>query len=338
MKKKKILVRAVLTSLLALSCQPAVWATEGVDMPFSTPSVLAGEGGTAFITSSNVNHLTKGIYASGHDFTYDSGPINLDITGFAHPSENIAKRSIGIYAYNGTIDLPKIELNFIATPEIVNEMEVYGVQTYATGVVKLGDDSKITVSGNVSGPIPSSGADAIMTGMYAGDNATEDSGKIEVGNNFVMKVQNTGNAETYGILSFDRASITAGNNMQLDVAGQNSTIGVMSELNSTVALGKDASVTVKSTNGQAMGVYALNNGLFTADSGLVVDAKNEDASVAAYGIAVFYDSEAELNGADIIAQQGTELGYAIRAYDDSRVVGKEGRYNIYGNILNQSGS
>lgn len=83
MKKKNFTRQAVLTSLLALACQQAVWAAEGVDMPFSTPEALEALGGTAPITSSNVDHVTKGIFISGHDFIYTSGPVKLDITGFS---------------------------------------------------------------------------------------------------------------------------------------------------------------------------------------------------------------------------------------------------------------
>ena len=48
-------------------------------------------------------------------------------------------------------------------------------------------------------------------------------------------------------------------------------------------------------------------------------------------------SDAVLNGGEIVARQGSEMGYAIYNSDNGVVTGNEGRYSIYGKILNQSG-
>ena len=339
MKKKNFTRQAVLTSLLALACQQAVWAAEGVDMPFSTPEALEALGGTAPITSSKVDHVTKGIFISGHDFIYTSGPVKLDITGFSQkPVVTNEWNSQGLYAYNGTMDLQQLELNFIDAPDKVHNMDVYGIKTYASGVVRLGDDSKITVSGNVSDVNPDNPY-YVMKGMYAGDNATMDAGIIEVGNNFELNVINAGDAWTFGIDSYDGASISVGNDMKLAVSGGKETRGVeVGFHDAAVTLGTGASIDVRNNDIEALGVLVFDSGSFKAGSGLVVNAINDNASSGAYGFVVRNnDSKVELNGAAIIAQQGTELGYALSVLDNGSVIGNAGHYNIVGNIYNRSG-
>ena len=58
-RKKDVIKKAVLASVLAMSLNNVVWAAEGVDAPFTTVGALEGVGGTASITSSNVNHVVK---------------------------------------------------------------------------------------------------------------------------------------------------------------------------------------------------------------------------------------------------------------------------------------
>lgn len=72
-RKKDVIKKAVLASVLAMSLNNVVWAAEGVDQPFSTVSELEALGGIASIDSSSISHVTKGIYASGNDFIYNSG-------------------------------------------------------------------------------------------------------------------------------------------------------------------------------------------------------------------------------------------------------------------------
>ena len=76
-RKKDVIKKAVLASVLAMSLNNVVWAAEGVDQPFSTVSELEALGGIASIDSSSISHVTKGIYASGNDFIYNSGAIKL---------------------------------------------------------------------------------------------------------------------------------------------------------------------------------------------------------------------------------------------------------------------
>ena len=45
-------------------------------------------------------------------------------------------------------------------------------------------------------------------------------------------------------------------------------------------------------------------------------------------------AEAVLNGAVISATEGSTASYAIYTYNNGSVVGNAGKYNIYGNILN----
>lgn len=149
-RKKDVIKKAVLASVLAMSLNNAVWAAEGVDQPFSTVSELEALGGISSITSGNIYHTTKGIYASGEDFIYNSGAIKLDISGFAN-AENTGVESIGIFGFNGTTDLKQIEMNFTDASGSVNNLDIYGVKTYSSGVVKMGDGSKITIYGDVSG-------------------------------------------------------------------------------------------------------------------------------------------------------------------------------------------
>ena len=223
-RKKDVIKKAVLASVLAMSLNNVVWAAEGVDQPFSTVSELEALGGIASIDSSSISHVTKGIYASGNDFIYNSGAIKLDINGFAN-STNSGYDSIGIFGYNSTIDLKQIEMNFIDTSGTVHNLDVYGIKTYASGVVKIGDDSKITVSGNVSG-LDSNNQPNVMKGMYAGDNATMDSGIVEVGDNLELNVINAGTGWTYGIDSYDGATISVGDGLRLFVTGGKDTRGV----------------------------------------------------------------------------------------------------------------
>lgn len=100
-RKKDVIKKAVLASVLAMSLNNVVWAAEGVDQPFSTVSELEALGGIASIDSSSISHVTKGIYASGNDFIYNSGAIKLDINGFAN-STNSGYDSIR-FLYKGII-------------------------------------------------------------------------------------------------------------------------------------------------------------------------------------------------------------------------------------------
>lgn len=50
-RKKDVIKKAVLASVLAMSLNNVVWAAEGVDQPFSTVSELEALGGIASIDS-----------------------------------------------------------------------------------------------------------------------------------------------------------------------------------------------------------------------------------------------------------------------------------------------
>ena len=336
MKKKKLIRQSVLAGLLAVTCQQAVWAAEGSDMPFSTVSALEAVGGIASIDSSNINHRDKGISVSNSDFIYNSGAVKLDITGFTGAINNSS--SNGIFGYNGTVDLKQIELNFTDDPGIVHNMDVYGVKTYAAGVIKLGDSSKITVSGNVSNINPNNPY-YVMKGLYAGDNATLGPGRIEVGDRFELNVINAGDGWTYGIDSYDDARITVGDKMKMFVSGEKETRGVeVGFHDAQLTIGDDAEITVKSKNGSAVGAFVFNTGHLNLGNGLKLHVTGEDAANGAYGLVVRgTGSDAVLNGGEIVARQGSEMGYAIYNSDNGVVTGNEGRYSIYGKILNQSG-
>ena len=336
MKKKKLIRQSVLAGLLAVTCQQAVWAAEGIDMPFSTVSALEAVGGIASIDSSNINHRDKGISVSNSDFIYNSGAVKLDITGFTGAINNSS--SNGIFGYNGTVDLKQIELNFTDDPGIVHNMDVYGVKTYAAGVIKLGDSSKITVSGNVSNIDPNNPY-YTMKGLYAGDNATLGPGRIEVGDRFELNVINAGDGWTYGIDSYDDARITVGDKMKMFVSGEKETRGVeVGFHDAQLTIGDDAEITVESKNGSAVGAFVFNTGHLNLGNGLKLHVTGEDAANGAYGLVVRgTGSDAVLNGGEIVARQGSEMGYAIYNSDNGVVTGNEGRYSIYGKILNQSG-
>ena len=336
MKKKKLIRQSVLAGLLAVTCQQAVWAAEGIDMPFSTESALEAVGGIASIDSSNINHRDKGISVSNSDFIYNSGAVKLDITGFTGAINNSS--SNGIFGYNGTVDLKQIELNFTDDPGIVHNMDVYGVKTYAAGVIKLGDSSKITVSGNVSNIDPNNPY-YTMKGLYAGDNATLGPGRIEVGDRFELNVINAGDGWTYGIDSYDDARITVGDKMKMFVSGEKETRGVeVGFHDAQLTIGDDAEITVESKNGSAVGAFVFNTGHLNLGNGLKLHVTGEDAANGAYGLVVRgTGSDAVLNGGEIVARQGSEMGYAIYNSDNGVVTGNEGRYSIYGKILNQSG-
>ncbi|MFQ9522972.1 MAG: autotransporter outer membrane beta-barrel domain-containing protein [Phascolarctobacterium faecium] len=229
-------------------------------------------------------------------------------------------------------------MNFIDTSGTVHNQDVYGIKTYASGVVKIGDDSKITVSGNVSG-LDSNNQPNVMKGMYAGDNATMDSGIIEVGDNLELNVINAGTGWTYGIDSYDGATISVGDGLRLFVTGGKDTRGVEVGFNDAkVTLGENASIIANSRDGVALGVFVFNKGKFEAAKDLVINVSADDGSQWAAGVlAQGTGSEAVLNGAVISATEGDTASYAIYTYNNGSVVGNAGKYNIYGNILNNSG-
>lgn len=207
-----------------------------------------------------------------------------------------------------------------------------------SGVVKIGDDSKITVSGNVSG-LDSNNQPNVMKGMYAGDNATMDSGIVEVGDNLELNVINAGTGWTYGIDSYDGATISVGDGLRLFVTGGKDTRGVEVGFNDAkVTLGENASIIANSRDGVALGVFVFNKGKFEAAKDLVINVSADDGSQWAAGVlAQGTGSEAVLNGAVISATEGGTASYAIYTYNNGSVVGNAGKYNIYGNILNNSG-
>ena len=58
-RKKDVIKKAVLASVLAMSLNNVVWAAEGVDQPFSTVSELEALGGIASIDSSSIAMLRR---------------------------------------------------------------------------------------------------------------------------------------------------------------------------------------------------------------------------------------------------------------------------------------
>ena len=178
-----------------------------------------------------------------------------------------------------------------------------------------------------------------MKGMYAGDNATMDSGIIEVGDNLELNVINAGTGWTYGIDSYDGATISVGDGLRLFVTGGKDTRGVEVGFNDAkVTLGENASIIANSRDGVALGVFVFNKGKFEAAKDLVINVSADDGSQWAAGVlAQGTGSEAVLNGAVISATEGSTASYAIYTYNNGSVVGNAGKYNIYGNILNNSG-
>ena len=88
----------------------------------------------------------------------------------------------------------------------------------------------------------------------------------------------------------------------------------------------------------ALGVFVFNKGKFEAAKDLVINVSADDGSQWAAGVlAQGTGSEAVLNGAVISATEGSTASYAIYTYNNGSVVGNAGKYNIYGNILNNSG-
>ena len=178
-----------------------------------------------------------------------------------------------------------------------------------------------------------------MKGMYAGDNATMDSGIIEVGDNLELNVINAGTGWTYGIDSYDGATISVGDGLRLFVTGGKDTRGVEVGFNDAkVTLGENGSIIANSRDGVALGVFVFNKGKFEAAKDLVINVSADDGSQWAAGVlAQGTGSEAVLNGAVISATEGGTASYAIYTYNNGSVVGNAGKYNIYGNILNNSG-
>lgn len=102
--------------------------------------------------------------------------------------------------------------------------------------------------------------------------------------------------------------------------------------------GENASIIANSRDGVALGVFVFNKGKFEAAKDLVINVSADDGSQWAAGVlAQGTGSEAVLNGAVISATEGGTASYAIYTYNNGSVVGNAGKYNIYGNILNNSG-
>ena len=103
-------------------------------------------------------------------------------------------------------------------------------------------------------------------------------------------------------------------------------------------MGENASIIANSRDGVALGVFVFNKGKFEAAKDLVINVSADDGSQWAAGVlAQGTGSEAVLNGAVISATEGGTASYAIYTYNNGSVVGNAGKYNIYGNILNNSG-
>ena len=127
--------------------------------------------------------------------------------------------------------------------------------------------------------------------------------------------------------------------MRLFVTGGKDTRGVEVGFNDAkVTLGENASIIANSRDGVALGVFVFNKGKFEAAKDLVINVSADDGSQWAAGVlAQGTGSEAVLNGAVISATEGDTASYAIYTYNNGSVVGNAGKYNIYGNILNNSG-
>lgn len=124
-----------------------------------------------------------------------------------------------------------------------------------------------------------------MKGMYAGDNATMDSGIIEVGDNLELNVINAGTGWTYGIDSYDGATISVGDGLRLFVTGGKDTRGVEVGFNDAkVTLGENASITANSRDGVALGVYVFNTGKFEGAKDLTIIASADDGNRWAAGV------------------------------------------------------
>ena len=166
-----------------------------------------------------------------------------------------------------------------------------------------------------------------------------DSGIIEVGDNLELNVINAGTGWTYGIDSYDGATISVGDGVRLFVTGGKDTRGVEVGFNDAkVTLGENASIIANSRDGVALGVFVFNKGKFEAAKDLVINVSADDGSQWAAGVlAQGTGSEAVLNGAVISATEGGTASYAIYTYNNGSVVGNAGKYNIYGNIINNSG-
>ena len=328
MKLKKVaLQKAALASVLALAINNVAWAAEGVDAPFSTVEALEAVGGEATIIASNVPHEIKGIFVKNNEFIYN-GNIKLNIQGF-NDFDPVWIDSVGVFCHGGTADLQKLELNFIDTSGLVNNVDVYGVKTYQSGLVKIGDGSKITVAGNVSG-IDHTGLPHTMLGIYAGDNASLGPGRIIVGDDFELTVHNAGDGLTKGVYAYDDATITVGNDLKLDVIGGDETRGIEAGYHEgKVFVGENAAITVNSTTGMAMGVYVFNTGKVELGKNAAISAYGGDWSA---GVVVKSSGgEVVLNGAAIRAD------YTIYTFDEGSVIGKAGKYNLFGNIINVGG-
>ena len=127
--------------------------------------------------------------------------------------------------------------------------------------------------------------------------------------------------------------------MRLFVTGGKDARGVEVGFNDAkVTLGENASIIANSRDGVALGVFVFNKGKFEAAKDLVINVSADDGSQWAAGVlAQGTGSEAVLNGAVISATEGDTASYAIYTYNNGSVVGNAGKYNIYGNILNNSG-
>lgn len=320
---KRLLEKAVVLGLLLASPNIA-GATEGVDEPFTSAAALAAVNGTATITGSNLTNGVIGIMSPAGGIVYND-EINLTINGFVD-ANNSTFTTTGLHLTTGVSELEKINLTMTDNTSITHR--VYGLQTFAGASTRIGNGSTMTITGNSS--------DAVF-GMYAGNNVAGGPGKILAGDNLDIKIVNNGTGYAYGILSSDGAKITVGDNLKLSVTGAGEARGLEAGFRApTLAVGNNAYVRVHSTDSHSLGAFVSDGAKIDLGTNATIYSSTDQSSKLAIGIlSQDAGSETVLNGATILTEQGgaNQNGRALYVYNDGKLTGNAGKYNIVGDIL-----
>ena len=300
--------------------------------PVTTVAELEAAGGVVTVdtTSVMVGEAAMGIWnigASGN-FIYTANDVQINVTGYDLLQAPPNLERTGIRSTESDLTLGKTTLTWRNdTANTASDFNIYGIKTYMGSTVTLGDGSRIDIEGNTS---------YRLAGIYAGHNAVNGPGHVILGDETKVLVKNTGDGISFGIRSADAATITVGDDLYIKAtSGTDGAIGLeVGYHEASLTLGSDATVEVDTT-GRAIGLFAYDDGVFTAQENLNVFVNSTaTGDQQSLGLAAQTNAEVYLNGATVVASQNdvAGVGYSIIAASGATVQGNLGKYSLTGHI------
>ena len=326
MNKKR---KKVILGLMGLYC---LGSSSQVDAaPVTTAAELAATGGVVTVdtTSAMVGEAAMGIWNTGAsgDFIYTASDVQINIVGYDLLQVPNLERT-GIRSTGSDLTLGKTTLIWRNdSTNTASNFNIYGIKTYNSSTVTLGDESWIDIEGNTSDR---------LIGVYAGNNAATGPGSVVLGNETSVLVKNNGDGIAYGIQSVDGATTTVGDDLYVKASnGTGGARGLEVGLNqASLAIGSDATVVVDTT-GRAQGLFAYD-GVFTAQENLNVFVNSTAAGdQQSLGLSAQTNAEVYLNGATVVASQNgvAGVGHSIIASSGSTIQGNLGKYSLVGHMI-----